>query len=348
LLTSEGLKGRSVLKAMSYNHLRRPNNTGRNPLNHNDFAESIERIVGNVERAVSGKREGVFLAVVAMLAGGHILIEDVPGVGKTLLAKSLARSLRAEFRRIQFTPDLLPADVTGLNVYNQGEGDFEFWAGPVFANVVLADEINRASPKTQSALLEAMEEGSVTVDGVTRRLAQPFCVVATQNPVEHEGTYPLPHAELDRFMVKMRVGYPDEDAETEMLRLSRDPVAELAPVVGVEEFQEMRRLVEEIYTSDAVLRYVVSVTSATREHEDVYLGASPRASRMLLAASRARAAANGRSYCTPDDVKAMASSVLSHRIIPSATGSEDGLGSDGTTREIVQDILRSVPVTEAV
>jgi MoxR-like ATPase len=173
-------------------------------------------------------------------------------------------------------------------------------------------------------------------------------VVATQNPVEHEGTYPLPHAELDRFMVKMRVGYPDEDAETEMLRLSRDPVAELAPVVGVEEFQEMRRLVEEIYTSDAVLRYVVSVTSATREHEDVYLGASPRASRMLLAASRARAAANGRSYCTPDDVKAMASSVLSHRIIPSATGSEDGLGSDGATREIVQDILRSVPVTEAV
>ena len=223
-------------------------------MDHNDFAERVERIVGNVERAVSGKRDGVFLAVVAMLAGGHVLIEDVPGVGKTLLAKSLARSLRAEFRRIQFTPDLLPADVTGLNVYNQGEGDFEFWAGPVFANVVLADEINRASPKTQSALLEAMEEGSVTVDGVTRHLAQPFCVVATQNPVEHEGTYPLPHAELDRFMIKMQVGYPDEDAETEMLKLSQDPVADLAPVVGVEEFLEMRRLVEEIYTSEAVLQ----------------------------------------------------------------------------------------------
>ena len=205
-------------------------------MDHNDFAKSVERIVGNVGRAVSGKREGVFLAVVAMLAGGHILIEDVPGVGKTLLAKSLARSLQAEFRRIQFTPDLLPADVTGLNVYNQGDGDFEFWAGPVFANVVLADEINRASPKTQSALLEAMEEGSVTVDGVTRDLAQPFCVIATQNPVEHEGTYPLPHAELDRFMIKMQVGYPDEVAETEMLKLSQYPVADLSPVVGVEEF----------------------------------------------------------------------------------------------------------------
>ena len=313
-------------------------------MDHNDFAESVERIVGNVGRAVSGKRDGVFLAVVAMLAGGHILIEDVPGVGKTLLAKSLARSLRAEFRRIQFTPDLLPADVTGLNVYNQGEGDFEFWAGPVFANVVLADEINRASPKTQSALLEAMEEGSVTVDGVTRHLDQPFCVIATQNPVEHEGTYPLPHAELDRFMIKMQVGYPGEDAETEMLKLSEDPVADISPVVGVEEFLQMRRVVEDIYTSEAVLRYVVSVTSATREHEDVYLGASPRASRMLLAASRARAAANGRSYCAPDDVKAMAQSVLSHRIIASA--SEDG--PDEATREIVEEILRSVPVTEAV
>jgi MoxR-like ATPase len=318
-------------------------------LDYNDFAERVGRIVRNVERAVSGKREGVFLAVVAMLAGGHILIEDVPGVGKTLLAKSLARSVRAEFRRIQFTPDLLPADVTGLNVYNQGEGDFEFWAGPVFANVVLADEINRASPKTQSALLEAMEENSVTVDGVTRHLSQPFCVVATQNPVEHEGTYPLPHAELDRFMVKMRVGYPDEDAETEMLKLSQDPVSDLSPVVSLEEVLQMRALVEEIYASEAVLRYVVSVTSATREHEEIYLGASPRASRMLLSASRARAAANGRSYCAPDDVKAMASSVLSHRIIPAAgTSSDNGLGATGITNGIVQEILHSVPVTEAV
>ena len=314
-------------------------------MDYNGFARRVGRIVGNVERAISGKRDGVFLAVVAMLAGGHVLIEDVPGVGKTLLAKSLARSIGGEFRRIQFTPDLLPTDVTGLNVYNQGERAFEFWEGPVFANVVLADEINRASPKTQSALLEAMEEGSVTVDGQTRRLPRPFGVVATQNPVEHEGTYPLPHAELDRFMIKMDLGYPDEESEMDLLKLARDPAAELEPEVGPEEFEEMRRLVEEIHASEAVLRYVVSVTSATREHGEVYLGASPRASRMLLAVARARAAASGRSYCAPDDVKAMAPSVLTHRIIPSSGGSGD---AGAAAAEIVREILGSVPVTEAV
>jgi MoxR-like ATPase len=317
-------------------------------LDYNGFSERVGHIVDNVERAVAGKREGVSLAVVTLLAGGHVLIEDVPGVGKTLLAKSLARSVGGEFKRIQFTPDLLPADVTGLNVYNQGEGGFEFWAGPVFANVVLGDEINRASPKTQSALLEAMEEGSVTVDGRTRYLPRPFGVVATQNPIEHEGTYPLPHAELDRFMIKMTLGYPDEGAETDMLKLAQDPVADLEPVVGLEEFLTMRRLVEEVHASEVVLGYVVSVTSATREHGDVFLGASPRASRMLLAASRARAAATGRSYCTPDDVKAMALSVLSHRIIPSS--GVGGLGGDAEeiSAGIVREILRSVPVTEAV
>jgi MoxR-like ATPase len=290
--------------------------------------------------------------VTALIAGGHVLIEDVPGVGKTLLAKSIARSIRGEFRRIQFTPDLLPGDVTGLNVYNQGEGRFEFWAGPVFANVVLADEINRASPKTQSALLEAMEEGSVTVDGETRVLPQPFGVIGTQNPIEHEGTYPLPHAELDRFMIKMDLGYPDENSEVELLRLSRDPVADLEPVIDLAGFARMRRLVEEVYASEAVLRYVVSVTQATRERGDVYLGASPRASRMLLAAARARAAASGRSYCTPDDVKALASAVLAHRILPSAearSASDNGaMGGARITEGIVRDILRSVPVTEAV
>jgi MoxR-like ATPase len=317
-------------------------------VDYNGFAERVGRIVGNVECAVAGKREGVSLAVMTLLAGGHVLIEDVPGVGKTLLAKSLARSVGGEFRRIQFTPDLLPADVTGLNVYNQGEGSFEFWAGPVFANVVLADEINRASPKTQSALLEAMEESSVTVDGQTRYLPQPFGVVATQNPIEHEGTYPLPHAELDRFMIKMELGYPDEGAETDMLKLSQDPVADLESVIELEEFLEMRRLVEEVYASEAVLRYVVSVTSATREHDDVYLGASPRASRMLLAAARARSAAGGRSYCTPDDVKAVALSVLSHRIIPSSGVRGSDGDSAGVTERIVREILGSVPVTEAV
>ena len=321
-------------------------------MDYNDFADTVERITDNVERAVSGKREGIILAVTALLAGGHVLIEDVPGVGKTLLAKSLARSIEADFKRIQFTPDLLPADVTGLNVYNQGERSFEFWAGPVFANIVLADEINRASPKTQSALLEAMEEGSVTVDGNTRQLAQTFGVIATQNPVEHEGTYPLPQAELDRFLIKMDLGYPDEDAEVDLLRFARDQAAELSPVVGLDEFLAMQRLVEEVHASEAVLRYLVSVTSATRDHRGISLGASPRASRMLLAAARARAASEGRSYCIPDDVKALAPVVLSHRLVPSASARQSANGSrDGTTgitENIVREILGSVPVTEAV
>jgi MoxR-like ATPase len=322
-------------------------------LDYNDFADRVKRIVDNVERAVSGKREGVFLAVTAMLAGGHVLIEDVPGVGKTLLAKSLARSIKAEFRRIQFTPDLLPGDVTGLNVYNQGEGNFEFWAGPIFANVVLADEINRASPKTQSALLEAMEESSVTVDGRTRKLAQPFGVLATQNPVDNEGTYPLPHAELDRFMVKMDLGYPDEDSEVELLRLSRDPASDLRPVVSLEDFMKMRQMVEEIHASEAVLRYVVSITAATRDHGAIRLGVSPRASRMLLAAARARAAALGRSYATPDDVKALAPAVLAHRILLSpdartSSGRNGAANGETPAGRVVRDILSAVPVTEAV
>lgn len=321
-------------------------------MDYNSFSNTIDQIVSNVEHAVSGKHEEIFRAVVALLAGGHVLIEDVPGVGKTLLAKSLARSFQADFKRIQFTPDLLPADVTGLNVYNQGNGEFEFWTGPVFANVVLADEINRASPKTQSALLEAMEESSVTVDGTTRRLPQPFGVIATQNPVEHEGTYPLPHAELDRFMIRMEIGYPNEEAEMSLLKLSRDPSADLEPVVTLEEFMEMRRCVWEVHASEAVLRYVVSITSATRNRNDVSLGASPRASRMLLAAAKAGAAASGRSYCIPDDVKEFAPAVLGHRIIPSAEARQDGLvngfGGLGAAERVVQEILGSVPVNEAV
>jgi len=320
-------------------------------LDYDSFSDAVGRILDNVELVVSGKRDQVFLALVAMLAGGHVLIEDVPGVGKTLLAKSLARSVGGDFRRIQFTPDLLPSDVTGTNVYDQGRSRFEFWAGPVFGNVVLADEINRASPKTQSALLEAMEEGSVTVDGDTRRLPHPFGVVATQNPVEHEGTYPLPHAELDRFMVKMALGYPDEEAEVELLRLAADPVAELRPVVGLSEFATMRSLAEEVHASESVLRYVVGITNATRLHPAVRLGASPRASRMLLGGAKARAASYGRSYCTPDDVKALAPHVLPHRILASDRG---GRGANGNGRSgggadgVVREILQSVPVNEAV
>ena len=237
-----------------------------------------------------------------------------------------------------------------MNVYNQRDSSFEFWAGPVFANVVLADEINRASPKTQSALLEAMGEGAVTVDGDSRPLPRPFVVLATQNPIEHEGTYPLPHAELDRFMLKMDLGYPEPDSEVEMLRLGSDPLEALEPVVDLEEFVEMRRLAEEVYVAEAVMRYVVDVTSATREHESVRLGASPRASRMLLAAARARAALQGRSYCAPDDVKALAPHVLAHRIIPSPEARRaDGVnGSASPETKIVRGILGSVPVPEAV
>ena len=305
-------------------------------------AEAADRIIRNVAGAVSGKRDSVELAVVAMLAGGHVLVEDVPGVGKTLLAKSVARSIEAEFRRIQFTPDLLPADVTGLNVYDRGRRAFDFWAGPVFANVVLADEINRASPKTQSALLEAMGEGAVTVDGETRALPRPFGVIATQNPVEHTGTYPLPHAELDRFMIKMDLGYPDSASEVELLRLPADPVSSLSPVIGLDEFARITRLVQEVKVGEPVLRYVVGVTSATREHEGAALGASPRASRMLLAASKARAAIKGRDHCLPDDVAALALNVLAHRILPAA--SRRSAGSDGAS-SIVREALDSVQVT---
>jgi MoxR-like ATPase len=291
--------------------------------------------------------------VACLLAGGHLLIEDVPGVGKTTLAHALARSFGLHFSRVQFTADLMPSDLSGVSIYERGKEAFVFHPGPIFAQVLLADEINRASPKTQSALLEAMEEGSVTVDGVTRRLPEPFGVIGTQNPVEHEGTYPLPHAELDRFMIKMSLGYPDGEAEVDLLRLSADPVADLEPVVSIAELVRMLRLVEEVYASEAVLRYVVSVTGATREHEAVYLGASPRASRMLLAASRAHAATRGRSYCIPDDVKDLAPHVLSHRIIASPGASYGGprngsRGEHDKASAVVREILSSVPVNEAV
>ena len=320
------------------------------------LARAVEQLRGQVARRIVGQQEAVDGILTAILAGGHALLIGVPGLAKTLMVSTVAEALHLSFNRVQFTPDLMPSDITGTEIIEEdlssGKRVFRFVQGPIFANVVLADEINRASPKTQSALLEAMEEGSVTVDGQTRLLPQPFGVVATQNPVEHEGTYTLPHAELDRFMIKMDLGYPDDHAETEMLKLSRDPVADLSPVVGVEEFLRMRQLVEEVHASEAVLRYVVSVTSATRDHRDVYLGASPRASRMLLAASRAWAAASGRSYCTPDDVKALAPAVLAHRIIASteARGSSNGFAGGGSSvaNEVVREILRSVPVTEAV
>ncbi len=310
-------------------------------MDYNGFSERVGRIVDNVERAVSGKREGVFVAVVAMLAGGHVLIEDVPGVGKTLLAKALARSIDCSVQRIQFTPDLLPSDVTGVTVYNPDTGEFEFRPGPVFANVVLGDEINRAGPKTQSALLEAMEERTVTVDGVTYELGVPFLVMATQNPIELDGTYPLPEAQRDRFMMRLTIGYPDAGAEIEILRThgQGDRVAELQPVTDAATVASIIALVRQVHVAPPIEQYVVALCRATRQHPDAELGASPRASLALLRAARALAATDGRDYVTPDDVKVLAAHILPHRLILRADAVLAGRDREG----VVTDVVDGVP-----
>lgn len=316
---------------------------------HRAAAETVGRIVDNVCLALAGKREQALLAVIGLLSGGHILLEDVPGVGKTLLARALARSVGADYRRVQFTPDLLPSDLTGMSVFGREEDRFRFVPGPVFANVVLADEINRAGPKTQSALLEAMAEGQATVDGVTRTLPEPFSVIATQNPAGEAGTHPLPHAELDRFMVKMTLGYPDADAEAGMLRLPRDPVRGLSPVVDPGDLLRLRRLAEGVHADEALLRRVVAVVSATRHHDGVLLGASPRAGRMLLAAARAHAIAAGRGRCYPEDVRAVAPHVLAHRIVTRHGGASGGATGEAVDEagDIVRGIVSSLPEEEA-
>src|SRR5256712_1532216 len=252
------------------------------------FASAFGAIADNIERVIQGKHQGVRLALVCLVAEGHLLIEDVPGVGKTMLAKSIARSIDCSFRRIQFTPDLLPTDVTGVNVYNQERGDFEFKPGAIFANIVLGDEINRASPKTQSALLESMEERQVTVDGVTYHLGIPFMVIATQNPIEHEGTYPLPEAQLDRFMMRLSIGYPTVEGEAGILSTHgvSSTLEDISAVTDARGISEMVMMAREVHVAQALQRYIVAVADATRKHPDVYLGASPRASIMLLRASR--------------------------------------------------------------
>jgi len=281
------------------------------------FRSRFNAIVSNIERVIQGKRHVSEQVAICLISGGHVLIEDVPGVGKTLLAKSLARSIDCSFSRIQFTPDLLPSDVSGVSVWDRERGDFTFRPGPVFANVVLGDEINRASPKTQSALLEAMEEQQVTVDALTRRLESPFLVVATQNPIEHEGTYPLPEAQLDRFMMRIAMGYPSREKELEMLDThgARSNYNDLEPVVTAADVIEMIELATTIHVADVVKGYLVDLADASRGDPDLLLGVSPRATLHLLRASRARAAATGRDYVSPDDVKAMLHPVLNHRLI---------------------------------
>jgi MoxR-like ATPase len=296
----------------------------------------------NVERVVVGKRREIELALAALLAKGHVLIEDVPGVGKTVLAKALARSFGGTFKRIQFTPDLLPSDVTGVSIYNQRSAQFEFRPGPVFANVVLADEINRATPKAQSSLLEAMEERQVSVEGETRPLPRPFLVLATQNPVELEGTFPLPEAQLDRFLVRVALGYPTVEEERAILRRFRlaSPLEELAPVVSADELVEAQRACRGAHVAESVEGYLLAIVRATRDHPGVELGASPRASLALYRAAQALAAIRGRGFVVPDDVKCLAPAVLTHRLIV-ASGSR----LRGRDREsIVAMILEETPV----
>ena len=301
------------------------------------FAQTFAQLADNVERAVLGKRAVVELVLTAMLSDGHVLIEDVPGTGKTSLARAMAQSVQGTHTRIQFTPDLLPGDFTGITVYDQKTGDFEFHAGPVFANIVLADEINRASPKTQSALLEVMEEGRVTIDGVTRQVGVPFVVLATQNPVEQAGTYRLPEAQLDRFMMRTSLGYPDHAATVRILDGAAVATAQLSPVVTPEALSGMSRLAADVYVDALVLDYIARLVDATRSADEVRLGVSIRGALALTRATRARAASLGRTYATPDDVKSLAVSVLSHRLILQAEAEFDGVTQEAVIGQVLLD-----------
>ena len=300
------------------------------------------KIIDNVEKVIVGKRAAVQLTVLGLLCQGHVLIEDVPGVGKTVLAKSLAKSVGCDFKRIQFTPDMLPTDVTGVSVFNQKTLEFEFRPGPIHAQIVLADEINRATPKTQSALLEAMEERQVTVDGNTYPLNPPFMVLATQNPIEYEGTFPLPEAQLDRFMLRTRLGYPSKEQEVLILDQQRQvhPLTKIDQVVSVEELTAVQDAIKEIHVDDKIKSYIVDLVRATRDHSDVYLGSSSRGALALFRLCQAYAALNERDYVIPDDVKQLAVPVLAHRIIVGAAARIKDISPD----EIVETILKKVAV----
>ena len=306
------------------------------------FAESFRLIADNVARVIQGKTEVIHLALLCLISQGHLLIEDVPGVGKTSLAKALARSIDCGFGRIQFTPDLLPSDVVGVTVWNRSDGRFEFRPGPVFAPIVLGDEINRASPKTQSALLEAMAEGQVTVDNVTYPLGSPFMVIATQNPIEHEGTYPLPESQLDRFLMRVSVGYPARNAEIEVLDTHGDhtPLETLGAVVSARDVEMMINEARVVHVAPSLKAYLVDLADTTRRHPQVSLGMSPRATLSLMRVARARAAADGRPYVLPDDLKTLARPVLAHRLLVTAEAQLQGTGAG----DLLDEILRTVPV----
>ena len=310
-----------------------------------DPRKTLSDLIANVERVIIGKRAEVRQAVIALLANGHLLIEDVPGTGKTMLARALAVSTGCSFNRIQFTPDLLPSDVTGLSVYNQKTTEFEWRPGPISSQIVLADEINRATPKAQSALLEAMEERQITVDGVTRPLPAPFMVMATQNPVEYEGTFPLPEAQLDRFLLRIHLGYPDANDEVAVLegQQQRHPIEELEPVISPEDVRELHGIARDIWVDPALKQYAVQLVAATRAHEAVYLGASPRGSLALFRCAQASALLAGRDYAIPDDIKALAHTALGHRIILSPSAQV----RNQDARAVVEDVLERVPVPGA-
>jgi len=312
------------------------------PITISDIQSFTERLVGNLAKVIIGKRQTLELTVIGLLCQGHLLIEDVPGVGKTILARSLAKSLGCSFKRIQFTPDMLPSDVTGVSIFNQVTREFEFRPGPVMAQIVLADEINRATPKTQSALLEAMEERQMTVDGITYPLPRPFLVLGTQNPIEYEGTFPLPEAQLDRFLLKVRLGYPGLNDEILIMELQqlRHPIETLQSIISQEELIQAQEVVRTVYVSPAVKKYIVEVVRQTREHSDVYLGASPRGSLGLFKAGQARAAILGWDYVLPDDVKALSIAVLAHRMVVNPGARLRNLSSE----KVIQEILANQPV----
>ena len=307
-----------------------------------DLKSFGESIVHNLEHVIVGKYQAVELVVIGLLCQGHVLIEDVPGVGKTMLARSLAKSLDCMFNRIQFTPDMLPSDVTGVSIFNQEKRTFEFRSGPIMGQIVLADEVNRATPKTQAALLEAMEERQVTVDGVTHPLPKPFMVLATQNPIEYEGTFPLPEAQLDRFLLRVRMGYPNPSEEMRVLseQQVRHPIESLKPVVKVHELLDAIEEIRQVYVSPTIQKYIIDLVGRTRQSGDVYLGASPRGSLALFRAGQARAALQGRDHVLPDDIKALAVPVLGHRVIVSPAARLRELSAD----RIVQEIVYTAPV----